>query len=320
MHLIRRPDWYLPDAQVTPEPIYLQRRKFLKLVGFGLATTVFDPARLWGAMGGFPAALNPSSDPPGCRLTKEAAILDYNNFIEFSFNKTGPKIAANKGWKTDPWTLEIGGSVAHPLKFDVNDLIRNMGGLEQRNYRHRCVEAWSMVVPWDGFPLRKLIEFVEPFPETRYVQFTSFLDSDAAPNQDDHRFPWPYLEGLTLDEARNELALLATGIYGKPIANQNGAPIRLVVPWKYGFKSIKSIVKIDFVEEQPSTFWNEVAPDEYGFYGNVNPEVDHPRWSQAKELVIGGGLFEGKKRTLKFNGYEAQVGYLYKNLDLRINF
>jgi methionine sulfoxide reductase catalytic subunit len=309
MHQIRRPDWYLPDARVTPELIYIGRRRFLQLSGLGMIAAIFPPNQLCAATAGFPAPLNSAYQTTGRQLTKEAAILGYNNFVEFSFDKTGSKIAANQGWKTEPWTLEIGGLVANPQKFDVNELIRKMGGLEQRNYRHRCVEAWSMVIPWAGFPLRKLIDLVQPLAEARYVQFTSFLDLDASPNQGDNRFPWPYTEGLTLDEARNELALLATGIYGKPIANQNGAPIRLVVPWKYAFKGIKSVVKIDFVAERPSTFWNQIAPDEYGFYGNVNPQVDHPRWSQAKELVIGGGLFEGKKPTLRFNGYETQVGY-----------
>jgi sulfoxide reductase catalytic subunit YedY len=198
--------------------------------------------------------VNPLFDIAGRRSTKEAAILGYNILVEFSFSKTGPKIAANQGWKTDPWTVAIGGLVARPHTLDVNELVRKVGCLEQRNYRHRCVEAWSMVIPWDGFPFRKLIEMVEPFTEARFVQFTSFLDSDAAPSQDDSRFPWPYQEGLTLAEANNELTLLAVGIYGKPLANQNGALIRLVFPWKYGFKSIKSIVKIDFLAAQPSTF------------------------------------------------------------------
>jgi methionine sulfoxide reductase catalytic subunit len=199
-------------------------------------------------------------------------------------------------------------------------LAKTIGGIEQRNYRHRCVEAWSMVIPWDGFPLAKLVAIAEPKPEAKFVQFTSFLDPKNCPGQQSQDFPWPYAEGLTLAEATNELAFLATGIYGKPLLNQNGAPIRLVVPWKYGFKGGKSLAHIDFVPNQPKTLWNEMAPNEYGFYANVNPEVDHPRWSQKTERVIGAGLFGGRQPTLKFNGYEKEVAALYTGLDLRKNF
>jgi len=320
MHIITPPSWRLPDAVVTPEEAYLGRRHFLKTLGLGIASAALAPRFLFGATAGFPAKLNPAYRLDGLTLTKENAILGYNNFYEFSLQKEAPRIEANKGWKTDPWKIEIAGLVRKPQTFDVNELVRKIGGIEERNYRHRCVEAWSMVIPWDGFPLQKLVALAEPESRAHFVKFTSFLDPEAAPGQKDNRFPWPYVEGLTLDEARHELAFLATGIYGKPLANQNGAPIRLVVPWKYGFKGIKSITKIEFTDEQPETLWHQTAPTEYGFYANVNPEVDHPRWSQARERVIGGGLFEGKKATLMFNGYEKEVAGLYKDMDLKKNF
>jgi len=320
MRLILPPSWSLPDSAVSPESAYLERRRFLKVLGMGLVGAAFAPSGPLAATAGFPSRPNPAYRLDDLTPTKENAVLGYNNFYEFSFQKEGPRIEANKGWKTEPWTLEIGGWVERPQKFDVNELVRRMGGIEQRNYRHRCVEGWSMVIPWDGFPLKKLVELARPLAGARFVNFTSFVDADAAPSQNDSRFPWPYTEGLTLAEATNELAFLATGIYGKPLANQNGAPIRLVVPWKSGFKSVKSIAKIQFTEDQPETFWHAVAPRECGFYANVNPRVDHPRWSQARERVIGGGLLEGKKATLLFNGYEKQVAGLYKDLDLEKNF
>ncbi len=320
MHLIVPPSWRLPDSAVTPERIYLGRRHFLKTLGFGLAGVALLRENIFAATAGFPSKLNPDYRLADLTLTKENAILGYNNFYEFSYSKEGVRVEANKGWKTEPWKLEIGGLIAKPLTFDVNELVKKIGGIEQRNYRHRCVEAWSMVVPWDGFPLRKLIALAEPKSEARFVKFTSFYDPNVATNQSDSRFTWPYVEGLTIDEAQHELAFLATGIYGKPLANQNGAPIRLVVPWKYGFKGIKSITRIEFTSEQPQTLWNLATPSEYGFYANVNPNVDHPRWSQARERVIGGSIFEGKKPTLMFNGYEKEVAALYKGLDLKKNF
>jgi sulfoxide reductase catalytic subunit YedY len=257
---------------------------------------------------------------PGVKLTPYDDITSYNNFYEWGLEKGDPKVNANKGWKTEPWTIEIGGLCAKPAKYEVNELIKAVGGIEQRNYRHRCVEAWSMVIPWDGFALAKLVAIAEPKAEAKFIQFNSFLDPKECPGQRSEDFPWPYTEGLTLPEATNELAFLATGLYGKPLANQNGAPIRLVVPWKYGFKGAKSLVHIDFVTEQPKTLWNEAAPNEYGFYANVNPEVDHPRWSQKTERVIGAGFFGGRQPTLKFNGYEKEVAALYAGLDLRKNF
>jgi methionine sulfoxide reductase catalytic subunit len=320
MHIQKNYSWQLPDSAVTPESHHMRRREFLRTCGLGLAVGAFVPSMARAAIFGFPDSLNPSDTLPGVKLTPYSDITGYNNFYEWGLDKGDPRVNANKGWKTEPWTMEIGGLCRKPAKYDVNDLVKTIGGIEQRNYRHRCVEAWSMVIPWDGFALSKLVTMAEPQAEAKYLRFTSFLDPKNCPSQQTHDFPWPYTEGLTLPEATNELAFLATGIYGKPLLNQNGAPIRLVVPWKYGFKGAKSLVRIDFVAEQPATLWNQMAPDEYGFYANVNPEVDHPRWSQKTERVIGAGFFGSRQPTLKFNGYEKEVADLYKGLDLRKNF
>jgi sulfoxide reductase catalytic subunit YedY len=320
MHIIRRPSWQLPDSAVTSESNYLGRRQFLKTWGLGLAASALFPALARSASLGFPDSLNKTYTPAGAKLTSYEDITGYNNFYEWGLDKSDPKVNANRGWKTEPWTIQIGGLCGKPATYDVNDLVKTMGGIEQRNYRHRCVEAWSMVIPWDGFPLAKLVAMAEPKAEAKFLKFTTFLDRKNCPGQQTDEFSWPYAEGLTLAEATNDLAFLATGIYGKPLQNQNGAPIRLVVPWKYGFKSAKSLVRIEFVTEQPKTLWNEMAPNEYGFYANVNPEVDHPRWSQKTERVIGAGFFGGRQPTLKFNGYEKEVASLYAGLDLRKNF
>jgi sulfoxide reductase catalytic subunit YedY len=321
MHILKTRPWELPDSAVTPEAQYLCRREFLRAFGLGLAATAFLPAvTVRAATAGLPDSLNPAFKLAGVKLTPFDLVTGYNNFYEWGLSKDQPKQLANQGWKTDPWTIEIGGLCARPVKFEVNDLIKAMGGIEQRNYRHRCVEAWSMVIPWDGFPLAKLVTLAEPKPEAKHLRFTSFLDPKVCAGQRSGDFPWPYTEGLTLAEANHELTFLATGLYGKPLLNQNGAPIRLVVPWKYGFKGAKSLAKVEFVADQPQTLWNQMAPNEYGFYANVNPEVDHPRWSQGSERVIGGGFFSSKKPTLKFNGYEKEVASLYTGLDLKKNF
>lgn len=320
MQIRKTRSWELPESAVTPEANYLRRREFLRTFGFGLAATVLLPSAVRAATAGFPDSLNPPFRLEGVKLTPYELVTSYNNFYEWGLAKEAPKVFANRGWKTEPWMIEIGGLCNKPGKYDVNDLVKIMGGIEQRNYRHRCVEAWSMVVPWDGFPLARLVALCDPKAEAKYLQFTTFLDPAVCPGQRSNDFPWPYTEGLTLAESNNELAFLATGIYGKPLLNQNGAPIRLVVPWKYGFKGAKSLAKIDFVSDQPKTLWNEMAPNEYGFYANVNPEVDHPRWSQRTERVIGGGFFSGKQPTLKFNGYEKEVAALYTGIDLRKNF
>ena len=320
MHIRKNRSWELPDSEVTRETDYVRRREFLRTLGLGITATALLPVAMRGASSGFPDSLNPAFKLDRVKLTPLDSITSYNNFYEWGLSKEAPAKLANQGWKTEPWSVEIGGLCEKPARFDVDELIKAMGGIEQRNYRHRCVEAWSMVIPWDGFPLSKLVTAAQPKPQAKFVKFTSFFDPAVCEGQRSHEFPWPYTEGLTIAEANNELAFLATGIYGKPLRNQNGAPIRLVVPWKYGFKGAKSLAKIEFVAEQPKTLWNELAPGEYGFYANVNPEVDHPRWSQASERIIGGGFFAGKQPTLKFNGYDKQVAALYAGLDLRKNF
>jgi sulfoxide reductase catalytic subunit YedY len=320
--LIRsKKDWELPESAATAESAYRQhsRRDFLKTVGLGLAGAALGSQQALAATAGFPAKENPAFPATGLKVTPYEFITSYNNFYEFGTDKSDPKPNANRGWKTEPWTVEISGLARKPGKFDVNELIKT-AGIEQRVYRHRCVEAWSMVVPWDGFPLAKLVALADPLPEAKFLKMTSFLDPKNAPGQSDGNLEYPYVEGLRLDEANHELAFIATGIYGKPIPNQNGAPLRLVTPWKYGFKGGKSLVKFELVAKQPRNTWNIMAPDEYGFYANVNPKVDHPRWSQASERVIGAGVFGGRQPTLLFNGYEKQVAPLYAGMDLRKNF
>jgi sulfoxide reductase catalytic subunit YedY len=249
------------------------------------------------------------------KLTPYESIISYNNYYEFGTDKSDPK--ANAGaFRTRPWTVSVEGEVKKPATYALDDLLRPFQPVE-RVYRHRCVEAWSMVVPWMGVPLGDIVRRLEPTSRAKFVEFTTLLDPKQMPGQRSDILPWPYVEALRMDEALHPLALLVTGIYGKPAPAQNGAPLRLVVPWKYGFKGAKSIVRIRFLEQQPRTTWNVVAPNEYGFYANVNPQVDHPRWSQAKERRVGD-LF--KRPTLMFNGYADQVGSLYTGLDLRRNF
>jgi methionine sulfoxide reductase catalytic subunit len=249
------------------------------------------------------------------KLTPWEDVTGYNNFYEFGTDKSDPARNA-AGFRTSPWTVEIGGEVQRPARYALDDLLKGLA-VEERVYRHRCVEAWSMVVPWSGIPLGRLIDRLEPTSKAKYVEFTTLLDPRQMPGQQRALLDWPYTEALRMDEARHPLTLLVTGLYGKPLPNQNGAPLRLVVPWKYGFKGGKSIVRIRFVERQPATTWNIAAPDEYGFYANVNPEVDHPRWSQARERRVGEFF---KRPTLPFNGYAEQVASLYAGLDLRKNF
>jgi sulfoxide reductase catalytic subunit YedY len=321
--LIRSPqDWELPESAATAEKLYrlANRRDFLKTLG--LTAAAFASRNVLAATAGFPAKQNPAYPATDLKVTPYDDITSYNNFYEFGTDKSDPKANANRGWKTEPWTVELAGLCRNPQKIDVNDLVGKMGGVEQRVYRHRCVEAWSMVIPWDGFQLSKLVALADPLPEAKFLKFTTFLDPKSAPGQREGNLEYPYVEGLRLDEATHELAFIATGIYGKPIPNQNGAPLRLVTPWKYGFKGVKSIVKVEFVAKQPRNTWNAMTPDEYGFYANVNPTVDHPRWSQASERVIGGGggIFGSRKPTLMFNGYEKQVAGLYKGLDLARNY
>jgi sulfoxide reductase catalytic subunit YedY len=246
----------------------------------------------------------------GDELTSYEAIANYTNFYEFTTDKQGVASKA-KDFKASPWSVEVGGLVRNPKTFDLDDL--NAFTQEERIYRMRCVEAWSMVIPWMGFPLAKLLQEVEPMAEAKYVRFETLYDPEQMPGQKRGPYDWPYVEGLRLDEAMHDLTLLATGIYGNSLLPQNGAPVRLVVPWKYGFKSIKSIVKIDLVENMPTSLWMAAAPHEYGFYANVNPKVDHPRWSQATERRIG---VNKRRETLLFNGYGEEVAHLYPDADM----
>jgi sulfoxide reductase catalytic subunit YedY len=304
--LIRRPP-DIPTSEITDESLYTTRREFLLAAGFGL-----------GALGGlvpFARAGLRLAGGTDDKLTPWDDITGYNNFYEFGTGKDDPSRNAG-ALRTRPWKVEVAGEVAKPAVYDFDDLLRGLT-VEERVYRHRCVEAWSMVVPWSGVPLVRLVDRLEPTSRAKYVEFTTLLDPRQMPGQQRGILDWPYTEGLRMDEARHPLAILVTGLYGKPLPNQNGAPLRLVVPWKYGFKGGKSIVRIRFLETQPATTWNLAAPDEYGFYANVNPEVDHPRWSQARERRIGEFF---KRKTLPFNGYADQVASLYAGMDLRKNF
>jgi sulfoxide reductase catalytic subunit YedY len=322
MYFRRKPSWFLPESAATPESDYRRRREFLRRAGLGtgLLLSGAATAALRAATAGFPVDRSEDFNGEGLDLTDEALIKGYNNFYEFGTGKDDPQTYANQGWKTEPWTLTVDGLVRESLTIEVNDLVRKIGGLEERVYRMRCVEAWSMVIPWVGFPLAKLLQLVEPKAEAKYVRFESFLNPEEAPGQRGNFIDWPYVEGLRLDEARHDLTMLVTGLYGKPLPNQNGAPIRLVVPWKYGFKGAKSLVRISLTDKQPLNTWQALQPSEYGFYANVNPKVDHPRWSQASERIIGGGFFSSRKPTLMFNGYEKEVASLYEGMDLKKNF
>lgn len=331
--MLIKPSETLIGTQVTPEEVYTDRRSILKALGIG------------GMMMAAPSAVQagffsrsddevvksvakrqslkyqPSEAPADLTITPENKILTYNNFYEFGTGKADP-FENSQELQTEPWTLTVEGEVAKPGKLDVWELI-NGSQLEERIYRMRCVEAWSMVIPWVGIELNKILKQFEPTSKAKYVAFETLYDPEQMPGQK-NRFigggiDYPYVEGLRIDEAMHPLTILALGLYGKTLAPQNGAPIRLVVPWKYGFKGIKSIVKIRLVEKMPPTTWNLLASDEYGFYANVNPAVDHPRWSQASERVIGEGGLLGVQRqnTLPFNGYGEQVARLYKGMDLR---
>ena len=243
-------------------------------------------------------------------LTKESLATTYTNFYEFGSSKNIWRRAAQL--KTDPWLLTIDGLVNKPLTIDVNDLLKKIGGIEERVYRFRCVEAWSMTVPWAGFPVNKILSLVEPKTDAKFVKFETFFNPDIAPGQRQKWYPWPYQEGITVEEANNDLSFIATGIYGKKLPNQNGAPIRLILPWKYGFKSIKSIVKISFVNKRPIGLWEKLAPKEYGFWANVNPNIPHPRWSQRSEQQLG---VDGRIPTVIYNGYGDHVASMYNKLE-----
>jgi sulfoxide reductase catalytic subunit YedY len=304
----------LRDADATPETLYLRRREFLALGAAGAIGVAF-PAAAGEPTGAALAVAKRVEKAGGEETTGWDAVTSYNNFYEFGTEKDEP--ARNAGsLRPRPWTVAVEGEVAKPQEFDVDHLVKSFP-LEERIYRMRCVEAWSMVIPWVGFPLADLVRRVEPTSRAKFVVFETLHDREQMPGQKRHVLPWPYREALRIDEATNPLTLLAVGLYGRVLPNQNGAPIRLVVPWKYGFKGAKSIVKIRFQEQQPETTWNVAQPAEYGFYANVNPSVSHPRWSQARERRIGEFF---RRKTLPFNGYLEEVGALYTGLDLEKNY
>ncbi len=315
--LIKKPA-DIPYSEVTPKGLYLNRRTFMAaagVAGLGLAATQFLPDMMDPQLVAEAGKLQfKKSDlsTHGEALTPLKDVTTYNNFYEFGTSKDDP--AKNAGsLRPSPWTVVIDGLVKKPQKLNVESIIK-LSPLEERVYRMRCVEGWSMVIPWIGIPLSALLKAVEPQPKAKYVAFRTLLDPRQMPGQNREVLEWPYVEGLRLDEAMNPLTILAVGLYGETLPNQNGAPLRLVVPWKYGFKGIKSIVKISLTDREPPTTWNISAPNEYGFYSNVNPNVDHPRWSQAKERRIGEFF---KRPTLMFNGYGDQVASLYSGMDLK---
>jgi methionine sulfoxide reductase catalytic subunit len=310
-------------SEITPRSLYENRRDFLKAAGILTGSALLAACTTTGSSttdqsSGVPASAAKfagKTDELGAPLNSYDDITHYNNYYEFTENKEGvAPLSAN--FKSRPWTVEVRGMVNKPRTFGIDELLK-MFPQEDRIYRLRCVEAWSMVIPWQGFPLASLLKAVEPTSSAKYVAFTTLVDHTLLPHEGDNLYPWPYREGLRLDEAMNDLALLVTGLYGAPLPPQDGAPIRLVVPWKYGFKGIKAISKIELVDTQPETFWKTIAPDEYGFYANVNPNVPHPRWLQNTERRIGE---LSRRPTLMFNGYGTQVADLYKGMDLRSSY
>jgi methionine sulfoxide reductase catalytic subunit len=307
-NIIRRAPWHLAEKFVTPEKAFRNRREFIKQMGFVGAAAIAAPS-LFGAEAakkGYPYPRSPEFNPKW-DLTDEKVAGSYNNFYEFSLQKNRVKDLTGR-FVTSPWPIQISGLCEKPMTIDAAELVDTMP-LEERIYRFRCVEAWGMIVPWTGFPLSKLIEKAKPKAEAKFIRFETANRPEQMPGISQlPNYPWPYFEGLRMDEAMHPLTLVATGIYGKPMAKQHGAPVRLVVPWKYGYKSIKSIVKIEFIDKQPKTFWETLQPQEYPFESNVNPAVPHPRWSQATERMIDTG---DRVRTKPFNGYGDQVAKLY---------
>ena len=322
--LIRKPA-DVPSSEITPERVYMNRRAFMAAAS-GAAASILAAGALTSAVAcgtdrGDGSSQTSDGDvgqgapnPPD-KVNSYQDITTYNNYYEFGTDKEDPSQNAGS-FRTKPWSITVDGLVKKPGKYALEDFVKGLT-VQDRTYRMRCVEAWSMVIPWNGIPLRDIIARLEPLPSAKYVAFQTIYDPQQMPGQRRDVLQWPYVEGLRLDEATNPLTLFATGIYGKPLPNQDGAPIRLVTPWKYGFKGIKAIVKLSFVDTMPPTTWNIAAPDEYGFYANVNPTVDHPRWSQSSERRIG----EFRRRpTLMFNGYGDQVASMYRGMDLRRNF
>jgi sulfoxide reductase catalytic subunit YedY len=322
--------WELPESAATPEHIFHNRRRLLKAAAAG--PFLLGAAGLIAACDGADneanaAAGNPIGAPEGDptaglypvernpaykldrEITQERLAVTYNNYYEFGSSKNIWK--ASQELPIRPWTVAIGGMVEQPIEIDIDDLIGKMP-LEERLYRHRCVEAWSMAVPWSGFPMKALVDFARPLSSAKYVKMVTFMNEDVAAGQRASWYPWPYVEGLTMEEARNELAFMVTGVYGKALPKQNGSPLRLAVPWKYGFKSIKGIVRFEFTDTRPVNFWQEILGEEYGFWANVNPKVPHPRWSQKTERVLGS---DERVPTLLYNGYEEFVAGLYKGME-----
>ena len=316
---------FIPSSEITPEALFWSRRQFIQTAIAGAAVSIASCAGTNETTNTAPtqdAAPLPTtpiepgkiartSDELGQPLTEFAAVTGYNNYYEFTTDKQAVAATA-AGFVATPWSVHVDGLVAKPRQFTLEDILKL--GNEERIYRLRCVEGWSMVIPWSGFPLNKLLALVEPTSAAKYVRFETLNDPARMPDQKEPWYTWPYAEGLRLDEAMHDLTLIATGVYGNPLPAQNGAPLRLAVPWKYGFKSIKAIVRITLTDTQPTSLWMAAAPGEYGFYANVNPRVDHPRWSQADERRIGES---GRRETLMFNGYAKQVASLYTGMDLR---
>ncbi len=302
----------IPASEITSESVYRQRRRLLQaMLGAGLVSAW--PGRVNSNPGRY-ADVETGAHSLDIPITDFEDVSSYTNYYEFSTGKSEPKVLAQK-LKIDPWTLKIEGEAEKTGVFGLEQVLQGLT-LEERIYRFRCVEAWAMVVPWIGFPLSKLLKRFKPTEQAKYVEFTTLYRPSEMPGQNRDVLPWPYVEGLRIDEAMHPLTLLAVGMYDDELPKQNGAPLRLVVPWKYGFKSIKAIVKIRFTEKMPQTAWNSAAPSEYGFFANVNPEVSHPRWSQARERVLGASIFTPKRATQMFNGYANQVASLYTGMDL----
>ena len=316
MQILKRRGWELPEREATPEAVFRDRRRLIQAAAAGSIAAAVSPLAARAATTGadptadlYPGPRNPTYtlDRP---LTPEKVATTYNNFYEFGSSK-GIWKRARDNLRIWPWTVHLDGDVEKPIEIGFDDLVRKMG-VEERLYRHRCVEAWAMAVPWSGFPMAKLVEFARPLAKAKYVRMETFNDPDMASGQKEFWYPWPYVEGVTIEEAVNELAFIVTGLYGKPVPAQNGAPLRLALPWKYGFKSIKSIVRFTFTDERPESFWEKVQGREYGFWANVNPEVPHRRWSQATERMIGT---DERRKTLLYNGYGEFVAHLYEGMD-----
>ena len=318
--LIKKPN-NIRSSEITSEANYFNRRKFLQsgyLIGGGLLTQKLFGAELPKKPFDVLKDINPSEYSTKEQINNILDVTSYNNYYEFGIDKDDP-LRNSRNFESRPWTVEVTGEAERTGIFDIEDFIRPHQ-LEERIYRMRCVEAWSMVIPWIGIPLVNIIKQFKPLSSARYVKFETLLDKERMPGQKSGVLRWPYREGLTIAEATNPLPIMAVGIYGRALPNQNGAPIRLVVPRKYGFKGIKGIVKMSFIKKQPKTSWEMAAPNEYGFYANVNPKVAHPRWSQARERRIGSGLFAKKQPTQLFNGYGEHVAHLYDGLNLRRHF